>query len=155
MSSRSTSTTIPHRTSVSSTTSSHHSHPSQSSRPNPPSLTAQQLAERVISPGSVLFQHSAAPPSARRRVPERAIAVMDRRHPSSFQQLEKVCRDFGFPSFYSCVSRALIRSCSWVRGPTPPFTKAAIDKLESWWPSRRSTSTQKRAPLPPQFEKSV
>ncbi|RVX72473.1 Negative regulator of the PHO system [Exophiala mesophila] len=90
MSSRSTSTTIPHRSSISSTTSSHHSHPSQSSRPNPPSLTAQQLAERVISPGSVLFQHSVSAPSARRRVPERGNTAMDRRHPSSFQQLEKL-----------------------------------------------------------------
>lgn len=98
MSSRSTS--IPHRTSVSSTTSSQPSQSSQSqskSQPHqrshhPQRLTAQQLAERVISPGSVLFAHSPAPPPGRERLQQRrSLAEMDRRHPSSFQQLEKVC----------------------------------------------------------------
>ncbi|KIX06030.1 serine/threonine-protein kinase pef1 [Rhinocladiella mackenziei CBS 650.93] len=87
MSSRSTS--IPHRTSVSSTTSSQSSQPHQRI-PQPQRLTAQQLAERVISPGSVLFQYSAAPPPGRDRLLHRGYTEMDRRHPSSFQQLEKL-----------------------------------------------------------------
>ncbi|KAK5052497.1 negative regulator of the PHO system [Exophiala bonariae] len=94
MSSRPTSASIPHRTSISSTASSQPSQPSQQSRaqsqPQPQKLTAQQLAERVISPGSILFQHSAAPLPARQRLQERGHAEMDRRHPSSFQQLEKL-----------------------------------------------------------------
>ncbi|KIW49476.1 serine/threonine-protein kinase pef1 [Exophiala xenobiotica] len=85
MSARSTS--IPHRTSVSSTTSSQPSH--SLSRPQQPQrLTAQQLAERVISPTSVLFPPGAAPPS--RLQDRRSYTDMDRKHPSSFQQLEKL-----------------------------------------------------------------
>ncbi|KIV80546.1 serine/threonine-protein kinase pef1 [Exophiala sideris] len=88
MSSRSTS--IPHRTSISSTTSSAPSQSSHShSRPQKPHrLTAQELADRVISPRSILFQYGTTPPprpQARRQYTE-----MDRRHPSSFQQLEKL-----------------------------------------------------------------
>merc|ERR1712230_190079 len=80
-------TSIPHRTSVSSTTSSQPSHPL--SRPQQPQrLTAQQLAERVISPTSVLFPPGAAPPS--RLQDRRSYTDMDRKHPSSFQQLEKL-----------------------------------------------------------------
>lgn len=90
--SSSRSTSIPHRTSVSSNTSSQHSHSQSQSRPQPQRLTAQQLADRVISPGSVLFQGTSAPPPARTNVQDRrSYTDMDRRHPSSFQQLEKVC----------------------------------------------------------------
>ncbi|KAL2441157.1 Negative regulator of the PHO system [Exophiala dermatitidis] len=94
MSSRSTS--IPHRSSVSSTTSSQ-PQPSQGThnphRTQPPQrLTAQQLAERVISPASLLFRSGSAPPSGRDLLqPQRRTSrQMDRRHPSSFQQLEKL-----------------------------------------------------------------
>src|ERR1700709_2618878 len=93
------STSIPHRTSVSSNTSSQHSQSQsqsqsqQGSRQQPHRLTAQQLADRVISPASVLFQGGSAPPPARTNVQERrSYTDMDRRHPSSFQQLEKVCQ---------------------------------------------------------------
>ncbi|KAI1607874.1 non-specific serine/threonine protein kinase [Exophiala viscosa] len=88
MSSRSTS--IPHRTSISSATSStpsqsSHSHP----RPQQPhKLTAQELADRVISPRSILFQYGSTPPP--RPQVRRQYTEMDRRHPSSFQQLEKL-----------------------------------------------------------------
>ncbi|KIW73430.1 serine/threonine-protein kinase pef1 [Phialophora macrospora] len=97
--SSSRSTSIPHRSSISSNTSSQHSQSqsqsqpqSQSgSRPQPQRLTAQQLAERVISPASVLFQGTTAPPPARTNVQDRrSYTDMDRRHPSSFQQLEKL-----------------------------------------------------------------
>ncbi|EXJ89528.1 CMGC/CDK/CDK5 protein kinase [Capronia epimyces CBS 606.96] len=92
MSSRST--TIPHRSSVSSTTSSQPpqtSH-SQSRTQQPQRLTAQQLAERVISPASILFPHGSTPPPGRDRLQaqRRSPFPMDRRHPSSFQQLEKL-----------------------------------------------------------------
>ncbi|KAK5234482.1 negative regulator of the PHO system [Exophiala xenobiotica] len=85
MSARSTS--IPHRTSISSTTSSQPSH-SISRTQQPQRLTAQQLAERVISPTSVLFPSGTAPPS--RLQDRRSYTDMDRKHPSSFQQLEKL-----------------------------------------------------------------
>ncbi|KAK7892999.1 negative regulator of the PHO system [Exophiala xenobiotica] len=85
MSARSTS--IPHRTSISSTTSSQPSH-SISRTQQPQRLTAQQLAERVISPTSVLFPSGSAPPS--RLQDRRSYTDMDRKHPSSFQQLEKL-----------------------------------------------------------------
>jgi hypothetical protein len=85
MSARSTS--IPHRTSISSTTSSQPSH-SISRTQQPQRLTAQQLAERVISPTSVLFPSGTAPPS--RLQDRRSYTDMDRKLPSSFQQLEKV-----------------------------------------------------------------
>ncbi|KIX92590.1 serine/threonine-protein kinase pef1 [Fonsecaea multimorphosa CBS 102226] len=94
MSSRSTS--IPHRTSVSSTTSTQHSQTQslaptqQRSRPQPQRITAQQLAERVISPASLLFP-GGTPPFRREHQQERPLRTdMDRRHPSSFQQLEKL-----------------------------------------------------------------
>lgn len=130
MSTRSTS--IPHRTSVSSTTSSHPSQPSQhpsqrssQTHPHPrvqPPLTAQQLAERVISPSSVLFPPGTAPPS--RLQGRRSYTDMERRHPSSFQQLEKVrwVSRLGRNS-----SRANV-STSWVRERMPQSTKAATDR---------------------------
>ncbi|OAP65209.1 CMGC/CDK/CDK5 protein kinase [Fonsecaea erecta] len=84
------------RTMISSTTSTQHSQtPSQAptqqrSRPQPQRLTAQQLAERVISPASLLFP-GGTPPFRRETQQERPPRPeMDRRHPSSFQQLEKL-----------------------------------------------------------------
>lgn len=55
---------------------------------------AQTFVQHIVSPGSVLFQHTQLPAATRRRQledrPTVVQAIMDRRHPSSFQQLEKV-----------------------------------------------------------------
>lgn len=55
-------------------------------------LTTHEVVRRIISPGSVLFQHQPPPPVTRQRLqePTPQPANMDRRHPSSFQQLEKL-----------------------------------------------------------------
>ncbi|RMZ82129.1 hypothetical protein DV737_g2199, partial [Chaetothyriales sp. CBS 132003] len=56
------------------------------------SRTPQQIAERIVSPSSFLLQHSQTPFPAKFRAREASVAaIMDnRRHPSSFQQLEKL-----------------------------------------------------------------
>ena len=130
MSSRSTS--IPHHTSISSNTSSQQSQSQsqaqiqQGGHQQPQTLTAQQLAERVISPASVLFQGNSAPPPPRTNVQERrSYTDMDRRHPSSFQQLEKVWCFFPARRNRSNSNTGH----SWAKGHMPPSTKAGIDRL--------------------------
>jgi hypothetical protein len=51
------------------------------------------IVRRIVSPGSVLFQHQPPPPVTRDRLqqaPNSTVNSMERRHPSSFQQLEKL-----------------------------------------------------------------
>lgn len=55
--------------------------------------TSADVVRRIVSPGSVLFAHQPPPPITVQRLQESTIrptANMDRRHPSSFQQLEKL-----------------------------------------------------------------
>lgn len=53
-----------------------------------------EIVRRIVSPGSVLFQHQPPPPVTRDRLeqaPNSTVTTnMERRHPSSFQQLEKL-----------------------------------------------------------------
>ncbi|ETN39589.1 serine/threonine-protein kinase pef1 [Cyphellophora europaea CBS 101466] len=92
---------LPHRSSVSSTTSSHNNQHStqyaQSTAQSQQPLqrpTVQSFLDRVTSPGTVLYQHSRVPPPGKTWAQETLKnnpKVMDnRRHPSSFQQLEKL-----------------------------------------------------------------
>jgi hypothetical protein len=64
---------------------------SQSHTASSKAQSALQIADKLVSPGSILFSQRNRPPGLR---PSHVRAVsddMDRRHPSSFQQLEKVC----------------------------------------------------------------
>ncbi|RMZ86913.1 hypothetical protein DV736_g5863, partial [Chaetothyriales sp. CBS 134916] len=81
---------LPHRASISSTQSTSSSQPTQI-RPSS-SRAPQQIAERIVSPSSFLLQHSQTLLPAKFRAREASVAaIMDnRRHPSSFQQLEKL-----------------------------------------------------------------
>jgi len=117
---RSTSTSsLPHRTSNSSTgpsTSSSHKTAGAGTAAESPAATAErepgpsqtdsqstptrsrvppahehEIVRRIVSPGSVLFQNQPPPACTRDRKQEPPQpANMDRRHPSSFQQLEKL-----------------------------------------------------------------
>ena len=75
---------LPHRSSVSSTTS--------QPRAQPPKLTPQQIVDRITSPGAILFQGSSIQPPVRQRVQDRFPSqdMETRRQHNSFQQLEKV-----------------------------------------------------------------
>lgn len=104
---------LPHRLSVSSSSSQTRSQPQ---RPTP-----QQIVERITSPGTVLFQHSQNPPPGRLRTQgQSSRADMDnRRHPSSFQQLEKA-RSLGFLRSRLTVTSARRRNiCHSLQGPQP------------------------------------
>ena len=64
----------------------------RAARPGAP-RTSADVVRRIVSPGSVLFAHQPPPPITVQRLQEftpRPNANMDRRHPSSFQQLEKL-----------------------------------------------------------------
>jgi len=52
--------------------------------------TKLQVAERLISPGSILFSHRSKPATLGPTHVRTVSQDMDKRHPSSFQQLEKV-----------------------------------------------------------------
>lgn len=59
----------------------------------PQKSTTRQYVERIISPGSILFRYTEVPELTRQRLQTATrvkVPDMDRRHPSSFQQLEKV-----------------------------------------------------------------
>lgn len=57
----------------------------------PPPPHEHDIVRRIVSPGSVLFQNQPPPPCTRDRQQQPPQpANMDRRHPSSFQQLEKL-----------------------------------------------------------------
>lgn len=61
---------------------------SRASRPD-----THEVVRRIVAPGSVLFQHQPPPPVTRERLHQTstsAVSKMERRHPSSFQQLEKL-----------------------------------------------------------------
>jgi hypothetical protein len=63
---------------------------SQSRAASAKAQSALQIADKLVSPGSILFSQRTRPPPLQ---PSHVRAVsddMDRRHPSSFQQLEKV-----------------------------------------------------------------
>lgn len=58
-------------------------------------LDTHEIVRRIVSPGSVLFQHQPPPPVTRDRLQQAPNSTvsnsnMERRHPSSFQQLEKL-----------------------------------------------------------------
>ena len=71
-----------------------HRHTSSHSRPTPalPQIrTTLQIADKLITPGGLLFHHRSRPPGLRPSHVRGISEDMDsRRHPSSFQQLEKV-----------------------------------------------------------------
>ena len=50
-----------------------------------------QIADKLVSPGLILFSQRNRPPGLRPSHVRTVSEDMDRRHPSSFQQLEKVC----------------------------------------------------------------
>lgn len=82
---------LPHRSSVSSSTSSQTNTTTQPLQ----RTTAQSFLSRVTAPGTLLYQHSQIQPPGKtwaqetlQKTPE---VMNNRRHPSSFQQLEKVC----------------------------------------------------------------
>ena len=50
-----------------------------------------QIADKLVSPGLILFSQRNRPPGLRPSHVRTVSDDMDRRHPSSFQQLEKVC----------------------------------------------------------------
>lgn len=50
--------------------------------------STESVVRRIVKPGTVLFQHRDIPAVTRQRVDRPP--TMDRRHPSSFQQLEKL-----------------------------------------------------------------
>ena len=58
----------------------------------PQGQSIQEVVRRIVSPGSILFQHQPPPLVTRQRTqrPPTQSVDMDRRHPSSFQQLEKL-----------------------------------------------------------------
>ena len=69
----------------------HHLSNSQSRTASSRAQSTLQIADKLVSPSSILFSQRNRPPGLR---PSHVRAVsddMDRRHPSSFQQLEKVC----------------------------------------------------------------
>jgi len=66
------------------------SRPTQT-RSRVPPAHEHDIVRRIVSPGSVLFQNQPPPPCTRDRQQQPPQpANMDRRHPSSFQQLEKL-----------------------------------------------------------------
>ena len=70
--------------------------PQASVRPSKQQTTithsAVELVRRIVSPSSILFENQPLPAPTRQRIsgPPHRQANMDRRHPSSFQQLEKL-----------------------------------------------------------------
>lgn len=59
----------------------------------PPDIAAQvEIVKRIVRPGTVLFQHQPPPEVTTRRLQQasQGPSHMDRRNPSSFQQLEKL-----------------------------------------------------------------
>ena len=61
-----------------------------SQRPASRLQTKLQTAEKLISPGSILFAHRSKPAALGPTHVRTVSQDMDKRHPSSFQQLEKV-----------------------------------------------------------------
>lgn len=57
-----------------------------------------QIAEKLLSPGSILFAHRSKPAALGPTHVRTVSQDMDKRHPSSFQQLEKVPRPPDFSS---------------------------------------------------------
>ncbi len=51
-----------------------------------------QAAEKLVAPGSILFSHRSKPATLGPTHVRTVSQEMDKRHPSSFQQLEKVAR---------------------------------------------------------------
>lgn len=87
----------------------------RAARPGAP-RTSADVVRRIVSPGSVLFAHQPPPPITVQRLQEftpRPNASMDRRHPSSFQQLEKLGE-----GTYATVSH-FRESCSTLRAGDP------------------------------------
>lgn len=75
----------------------HHLSNSQSHPASSRAQSTLQIADKLISPSSILFSQRNRPPGLR---PSHVRAIsddMDRRHPSSFQQLEKVCLHWTLP----------------------------------------------------------
>lgn len=61
--------------------------------PRPQAFNIHQYVGRIVSPGSVLFRYTDIPEFTKQRLQTATrveVPDMDRRHPSSFQQLEKV-----------------------------------------------------------------
>jgi len=68
-------------------------HPSSNpQRPPARPHTRLQAAEKLVSPGSILFSHRSKPATLGPTHVRTVSQDMDKRHPSSFQQLEKVPR---------------------------------------------------------------
>jgi hypothetical protein len=64
--------------------------PTNPQRPLSRLQTKLQAAEKLISPGSILFSHRSKPATLGPTHVRTVSQEMDKRHPSSFQQLEKV-----------------------------------------------------------------
>lgn len=88
--------------------------------------STESVVRKIVKPGSVLFEHREVPAITRQRVDRPP--NMDRRHPSSFQQLEKLGE-----GTYATVSS----SVHWVLSDfrltcRDRSTKDAIDRLANW-----------------------
>jgi hypothetical protein len=164
---------VPHRrstsqqsasTTASSATASSHRSPTLAARTpaQPQRRSNQQIVERIVSPGSVLFVHRTRPQGLTAQQPTSAqtrggaisrnatssggsAGNMDRRHPSSFQQLEKVtiysegcgCAHKANMSItagrrHLCNGKPSQSSPTLPSTNTPRFSKAATGRRVSW-----------------------
>lgn len=107
-------------------------------------LPTHEIVRRIVSPGSVLFQSQPPPACTRERKQQPPQpANMDRRHPSSFQQLEKLGE-----GTYATVSRAqrnhskqhatevprMTLSVARLLTFSSRYTRDATDRPENWSP---------------------
>lgn len=126
-------------------------------QPSRGSHLKRQITDQLVAPADVL--HYDRP--AKRQPKELTSQGMDKRHPSSFQQLEKVCCTIhirrGKMLIVSIAGRGNLRNSMTPPNQTPNWertdlslptrsSKVAIAKPVSSSPSRKSTSTAKKAP---------
>lgn len=100
--------------------------PSQTQQQSNISRTAVEFVRRIVSPSSILFADQPLPAPTRQHIagPPHRQATMDRRHPSSFQQLEKLGE-----GTYATVSYGVEVGWSWSADTTCRSTKDVTDRL--------------------------